>query len=93
MTKFSAQSITVFFTQPAIEGRLARKAKYVVCVEVDDGSWCELDADDADHAYRLAVNWVDVMDARGASCWCVSKTGELGGRPFKTYYSQPKWED
>ena len=86
MTKFAAQSIRDLRTAEADAGRLAREAKFVVSVEVDDGSWCELDADDVTHAERLAMNWVDVMNARGASCWEVIANGGVKRKPFFTYY-------
>jgi hypothetical protein len=95
MTKFSAQSIEAFRTAEANRGRMVRGASFVVCVEVDDGSWCELDADDQGHAATLARNWVDEQNARGASCWRVLRMygGELGSRPFLTVYEEhDTWE-
>lgn len=86
MSKFAAQSITAFFTDAANAGRVARKAKFVVCVEADDGSWFELDADDQAHAGVLARNVVDKMDARGASCWRVFAGGDISGKPFFTHW-------
>jgi hypothetical protein len=92
MTKFSALSIARFFEADAVAGRVARKAKFVVLVEADDGSWCELDADDQGHAGVLARNWVDTLGARGASCWRVFPGGTLDGRPFFTHYETANWE-
>jgi len=86
MAKFAAQSIQDLRTGAATMGRFVRKAAFVVDVECDDGSWCELDADDKAHAERLARNWVDVMGARGASCWEVIGNGNVKKKPFFTYY-------
>lgn len=84
MTKFAALSIDALRTAEANRGRMVRGANFVVCVECDDGSWCELDADDQGHAGVLARNWVETQDARGASCWRVLRmyNGELGNQPF-----------
>lgn len=90
MPKFSALSITRFFEGDAVAGRVARKARFVVLVEADDGSWFELDADDQGHAGVLARNIVDVMGARGASCWRVLPNGKLVGRPFLTHFETVK---
>jgi hypothetical protein len=90
MTKFSAQSINDLRTPEATAGRLARKARFVVDVEVDDGSWCELDADDRAHAIRLAHHWVDPErgHARGASCWeVIPETGAVKRRSFFNIYA------
>ncbi len=92
MTKFSALSIARFFEADAVAGRVARKAKFVVLVEASDGSWCEMDADDQGHAGVLARNIVDVIGARGASCWRVLPGGELLGRPFLTHFETANWE-
>lgn len=86
MTKFAAQSIRDLRTTEATVGRLARQAKFVVDVECDDGSWCELDADSVTHAERLAINWVDTLNARGASCWEVLADGKVKRKPFFTYF-------
>jgi hypothetical protein len=87
MTKFRSLSINDFFTAEAAEGRKARDAAFVVAVEVDDGSWCELDAEDGTHAERLAETWVDLMNARGASCRAVKPDGTLVKKPFFTHYN------
>jgi hypothetical protein len=90
MTKFAALSILDLRTPEANRGRRARRAKFVVAVEADDGSWFELDADDRDHARTLARNVVDVQSARGASCWVAvpvgDETAEHGARSFFNYY-------
>lgn len=86
MSKFAAQSIQAFYTPEAIAGRVARSALTVVHVEVDDGSWCELDADDIFHAKLLADTWVEKMNARGASCRRADAAGKLARSPFyKTF--------
>jgi hypothetical protein len=87
MTKFIAQSINYYRTAQANEGRKARKAKCIVNVEADDGSWFELDADDMEHAHVLARNMVDVQSARGASCWQVNADGVCKRRSFFNYYN------
>lgn len=86
MTKFAAQSIRDLRTIEATVGRLTRKAQFVVDVECSDGSWCELDADSVTHAERLAMNWVDTLNARGASCWSVKPDGSVERKPFFTYF-------
>lgn len=93
MTKFVAQNIHYYRSAEATTGRAARGARFIVNVECDDGSWCELDAEDKAHAERLAINWVDVMSARGASCWEANADGEVKRKPFFTYYEQSEgWE-
>jgi hypothetical protein len=93
MPKFAAQSINDLRTPEANRGRHARRPFFVVAVEADDGSWFELDAESMDHARTLAKNQVDLMNARGASCWRVVKSGaqiaEMGARPFFTYFWSP----
>lgn len=94
MTKFAATSIADLCTPAATAGRLARKAKFVVMVECDDGSWCELDADDQGHAGTLARNFVDKQNARGASCRRVdTRTGELHPKSFYHYYAIAEFND
>lgn len=89
MAKFSARSIEDLNVPAALVGRLARGAYFVVEIEADDGSWCEMDAEDSDHAKRLADNMVDVMGARGASCWCVNaETGALARTSFYTKFEE-----
>lgn len=62
------------------------KLAYIVAVEADDGSWCELDAESLDHAKRLAVHWIDVLKGRGASVWEVMPNGRLAGKNSFTYF-------
>lgn len=93
MTKFAARSINDLRTVEATMGRSIRNARFVVQCEVDDGSWCELDAEDKAHAERLARNWVDVMSARGCSCWEANEQGQLKLKPFFTYYDSDKNDD
>lgn len=87
MTKFAAQKLGDFLTVAMRAPRQLRGCSFVVHVETDDGSWCELDADSMDHARTLAHNWVDKMGARGASCRNVLSTGKLHLRPFYTYFA------
>jgi len=78
MPKFSALSFADLQTEDRVRGRLARGAHFVVEVEANDGSWCELDADNSAHAKVLADTWVEKLGARGCSCWCVNaETGAL----------------
>lgn len=88
-TKFVAQRLTDLFSPERDKGRLARKAKLIVACEVDDGSWCELDATDLAHAKALAHNWVDKMNARGCSVWHVEADGsaERGPAVYRYYWS------
>lgn len=98
MSKFKAQILGDLLTSEARTGRAARAAKYaadgikfeaVVHIEADDGSWCELDAETADHAQLMAENWVSRMNARGASCREVRDAvkGIVKVRPFYTIYA------
>lgn len=89
MTKFKAQKLGDLLTRSANAGRKARGVSYVVHVEVDDGSWCELDASGSQHARTLADNWVDKMNARGASCRTVNTTtGKPILNPFYLKFAQ-----
>jgi len=86
MAKFAAASIRDLMTKERSAGRVARKAKFIVACEADDGSWFELDADSRAHAKVLAQNNVDVMSCRGCSCWQVNDVGTLKRAPFHTYF-------
>jgi len=90
MTKFTAQKLGDLLTKAHSVSRKARGVLYVVHVEADDGSWCELDADSQDHAKTLARNWVDKLGARGCSCWEVRESGNVRIAPFFMYFWQPK---
>lgn len=91
MPKFLAATILDLMTAERGAGRIARKAKIVVCVEADDGSWCELDADSEAHARVLAQNWVQTLGARGCSCWHVrQQSGRLAPSSFYSYFNQPE---
>lgn len=87
MPKFRATSIKDFMTAEAAEGRKARGVGFVVAVEADDGSWCELDATDRTHAERLAEVWVTQMNARGCSCREVKPDGTLKTKTFFTFFN------
>ena len=88
MPKFIARSILDLMTPEREAGRVARGAHFIVAVEVDDGSWVELDADDKPHAAVIADNWVAKLNARGASCWAVFPgCGGLADQPFYTRYA------
>lgn len=97
--KFKATKLGDLLTADARIARAQRAAEYaagflsafaaVVHVEADDGSWCELDAESAEHARTLATNWVQKMGARGASCRMLR--GGFGGvktKPFFTIYAE-----
>jgi hypothetical protein len=87
MPKFSASSAADFRTEAANAGRVARVPVFVVIVEADDGSWCELDAESITHAERLAMNWVDTLGARGACVWGFDAvTGKLNCRCEFDYF-------
>jgi hypothetical protein len=86
--KFQALDISYLLTDERNAGRVARNATRVVFVEVDDGSWCELDADSDEHARVLCHNWVDKLNARGCSAWNVAADGRIVPGPIATYY----WE-
>lgn len=86
MTKFTAQKLGDLLTKERQEGRKVRAPLYVVFVEADDGSWCELDATSRNHAILLADNWVEKLDARGCSCRQVMVSGRVRLTPFYTRY-------
>ncbi len=87
MPKFSALSFADLQSADRVAGRLARGAYFVVEVEADDGSWCELDADNSAHAQVLADTWVEKLGARGCSCWCVNaETGALARTALYTRF-------
>lgn len=93
MTKFLAQSFNDLQIDEARTGRIARRARFVVEVEADDGSWCELDADSKEHAKVLADTWVEKLGARGCSCWLVNPiTGRLHGKSFYKRLEEPSWD-
>jgi len=83
MPKFSAETVADLLTRERDEARVQRKTEYVVFVEVDDGSWCELDAESLAHAKTLAHNWVDNLGARGCS---VRRVRRQDGRTLKQEY-------
>lgn len=97
MSKFAAQSIKDLMTVDANRGRVVRTEWYklhtqtpfiaAVCIEADDGSWCELDAESEDHAKALAKNMVDHLNARGASCWKFDANGKLARKSFHVYFA------
>lgn len=94
MAKFADRSIGPFFTEARNAARVSRKAEFIVAVECDDGSWCELDAESIEHAGMLAHNWVDVLGARGASCWRASvRNGKCARTPFYTHYENACFDD
>jgi hypothetical protein len=89
--KFQARSLSDLMTPERDAGRLARKVEFIVACEVDDGSWCELDATDPAHAQVLARNWVDKLSARGCSCWNVRlMDGKLAPNSFFNYHWSPE---
>lgn len=88
MPKFSALSFADLQSEERVAGRKARKARFVVEVEADDGSWCELDADDKAHARLLAIHWVDIGGARGASCWQTLPSGKLARSSFYKVFEE-----
>lgn len=88
MSKFEAKTIRDLMTKERSAGRVSRGVGYVVCVECDDGSWCELDATSVPHAKTLADNWVDKMNARGASVRRVLPAGTLARDTLYTKFAE-----
>lgn len=86
MFEFAAKSLSDLRTSDHDAGRVAREVTFVVAVECANGTWCELDADDRTHGERLAINWVDNLNARGASVWPVEASGKLARRGVFFYY-------
>lgn len=74
-----AHSLSFLRSSEAAEGRKARGAKWIVWAEVKSFCHFELDADDADHAQRLARHWVSTMGAMSSSFQRVFADGSLGG--------------
>jgi len=66
-------------------GRKSRKTNLVVQVEIFPGMdrneerFQELDADDFDHAVRIAERWVDMHGATSAAIRPVKSSGAVGG--------------
>lgn len=78
------RDIRSFLTAEANVGRKVRRCPFVVLVELSQGNWFELDADSADHAVRLALNWVrPELGAVAASCWRVLRDGSLLSKSFR----------
>ena len=65
-----------FFANDLKAVRISRNAKFVVHVEIN-GMWTEFDADNQEHALRLAKHWVIKLGADSASCRRVMKDGTL----------------
>lgn len=83
MQKFPATTVHDLLTPERQAARVLRNVEWVVFVEVDDGSWCELDAESLAHAKTLAHNWVDTLGARGCS---VRRVRRQDGRALKCEY-------
>ena len=80
-------SFSAFLSHTAISGRIKRGVSYVVIIETPKG-WSEIDADDANHAARLAEHWVSVMNAHSASVQKVKADGSLKNvKTFSRDYS------
>ena len=62
-------------TPAACKALIAQGINFTVAVENDRGEWFLLHAENMDHAINLAQNWVDVMNARGASIWRIFDDG------------------
>jgi hypothetical protein len=84
--QFRAKCINDLRIPEACAGRVRREAKFIVAVETVNGTWFELDADDSDHAQRLADNMVDNGNARGCSCWKVENDGKFSRHSFYQVY-------
>ncbi len=73
-----ALSISFLRSSEAAEQRMiSRKPAWVVHAEVESGLFVELDADDADHAHRLAANWCERGAAISASARRALHNGTL----------------
>ena len=78
------RTIAFFLTREAQAGRKARGCPFVALVEMPSGDFVEFDADSADHAVTLALNWTrPELGAMAASCWRVLRDGSLLDRPFR----------
>lgn len=62
-------------TPSACKALIAQGINFTVAVENERGEWFLLHAENIGHASDLAHNWVDVMGARGASCWRIFEDG------------------
>ena len=62
-------------TPAACKALIAQGINFTVAVENDRGEWFLLHAESIDRAVSLAQNWVDVMNARGASIWRIFDDG------------------
>ena len=97
MPKFSVVSAVEFRNATHCGARVARVAAYkaldipfthVVTCEASDGSWCEFDAEDFEHAKGLAVNAVDHLSCRGSSVWSFNQeTGKMARNSVFHYYA------
>lgn len=97
MPKFSATNISELMSPLHNAARVVRKEFYaqegksfshVVMCEASDGSWCEFDGEDFDHAKALAANAVDWLGARGCSVWSFYADGELVSPSAYRVYAQ-----
>jgi hypothetical protein len=93
MFSSSLQALFLQASPLAAKGLIAQGFPFLVAVENERGEWFWLNAESIDHAGNLARNWVDVLNARGASCWRIHPDGKIGPRPFATVFAQPAWED
>ena len=64
--------------QAASERMIARRPAWVVHAETSADLFVELDADDQDHAHRLAAHWVTNGLAMTAAAHRVFPDGSLG---------------
>lgn len=78
-------------TPAACKALIAQGVNFIVAVENNRGEWFLLHADDQAHASDLAHNWVDVMDARGASCWRLFEDG-IAPKKFALIVPENEWE-
>lgn len=62
-------------TPAACKALIAQGINFAVAVENNRGEWFLLHAADRHEALNLAHNWVNVMEARGASCWRIYDDG------------------
>lgn len=79
-------------TPAACQALLSEGINFTVAVENHRGEWFLLHAENVADAMNLAHNWVDVMNARGASIWRIFDDGIA---PKKCGMVQPEieWPD
>jgi hypothetical protein len=78
MAHVSLNAAMLEATPAACRALIAQGINFTVAVENQRGKWFLLHAEDIAHAINLAHNWVDVLNARGASIWRLNEDGPAG---------------